>query len=400
MLLGTIRARMLPLWIKLKMWTNPRLLKTRGIQAIRGFLYKLLDVRPRDQKDYYPVLRWLVSKRLAFALVVGLGICAALFLTTVLPEGFLGGTGERIPTYRYRSIPLKFHSGNVKIEAKGGYIAYDGAVDKGAANGKGTLYNKAGGTVYEGDFKDNRYNGKGTCYYPGGTPQYQGDFTDNMFHGTGSYYRSNGVLEYEGDYHFNARTGEGILYNGVGSQVYQGNFLNDFIVYSDFVDRPTSEVSTLYSGDTDVYQSDREICTTMPEIQAVYSVRDGSKTLENEWTVDQILVLQDQVQLDGGVCTEIGQIKQQLGEPLYFGTAWVNLSEAVAWNLMAHKLPDRLPPVEIQADSPLENVHNVTSYNSDTQVYLYTFEQNELLYTFYFTEAGQSHFFMYAIEKA
>lgn len=401
LLIATIRAKVMPLWIKLRLWSDPAYIRTRGLVKVREFFVSLLDVRPRDKRDYYPVFRWLVSKRLAFAAVVAVGLVAVIYISSVLPEGFLqGGNADGIPTYKYRSIPLKFYSGSVQILAREGYVAYSGNVDKGAATGQGTLYAADGSTVYEGAFSDNMYNGTGTLYYANGIPRYAGSFTDNLFHGTGSYYRSNGTLEYAGDYVFGVRTGQGILYNSVARQVFQGSFLNDEIVYRDFLARPTTEVSSLYSGDTEVYQSSTEYCVSMPEIQALYSVKDGSNTLENEWTVDRIYVLRNSVSVENTVCTTVRQLKAALGDPLYYGTAWVTLPEAVAWNRLAQEQPDRIDRIDITATAGLENVYAVSAYDRNAQIYLYTFERAGVLYTFYFAGAGESEFVMYSMEKA
>lgn len=399
LLFSSARAKIMPLWIKLRLWTTPAFLRSKVLVKVREFFSKLLDVRPRDKRDYYPIFRWLVSKRLAFALVVALGLVSLLFISMMLPDGFLK-SGESVPTYKYRSVPLKFHTGTVNILARDGYVAYTGEVDGGVATGQGTLYAADGSTVYEGQFENSMYNGEGTLYYPNGSPKYVGSFTDNEYNGTGSSYRSNGVLEYSGDYVAGVRTGSGTLYNSVGSKVFQGSFLGGEIVYHDFLARPTSEVPELYSGETAVYQSNEEYCVTMPEIDAVYAVKDGSNTLENEWTVDRVYVLHGSVPLESGTCTTLRQLMAAMGEPLYFGTAWVDLPEAVAWDLVAEEQPDRMDQVRIESTASFENVFSVSDYDRDFQMYLYTFEQSGLLYTFYFTGAGESEFVMYAIEKA
>lgn len=399
LLLASARAKVMPLWIKLRMWTSPAFLKAQVLVRIREFFSKLLDVRPRNKRDYYPVFHWLVSKRLAFALAIGVGLVSVLYISAMVPVG-LWKSGGGVPTYRYRSIPLKFHQGTVNILGKGGYVAYTGEVKDGAANGQGTLYDANGSTVYSGEFADSMYNGQGTLYYPNGSPHYVGGFTDNEYNGTGSSYRPNGTMEYSGDYAGGDRTGSGTLYDGVGSPVFQGSFVRGEIVYHDFLTRPTSQVPELYSGDSQVYQSDREYCVTMPDIDAVYAVKDGSNTLDNQWTVDRVYVLRRSVPLEDGACSNLRELTEAMGQPLYFGTAWVNLPEAVAWNQAARKDPDHMTKIQIDAAAGLEDVFDVSGYDQDFQIYIYTFRQNELLYTFYFTGAGESEFVMYAIEKA
>lgn len=396
----TIRTKMIGIWMKLRMWMSPAFIRTKILSNIRQFFSKLFDVKPRDKRDYYTIFRWMVSKRLAFAVVVIFGVLSALYIAIMLPDNFLKTGNESVRTYKYRSIPLKFYSGEVKILANDGYLAFSGNVEKGSASGSGTLYDPEGNTVYKGQFANNMYNGSGTLYYPTGTPEYVGIFADNLFNGNGKYYWPSGALAYSGEYQAGVRSGAGVLYDQVGSQIFQGNFLNNEIVYHDFLDRPTTEVSTLYSGDTEIYQSDEEYCVSMPEIDALYAVKDGSNTLENEWTVDRVYVLKDSIALESGVCYTARQLQAALGKPLYYGSTWVNLPEAVAWNRLAEEQPDVLMPVQVIAEASFENVFSVTDYDRNSEMYLYTFEQDGLLYSFYFTGAGASEFLMYSIEKA
>ncbi len=399
-LISAVRSKIMPIWIKLRMWFSPSFIKSKVLVKIREFFVKLLDVKPRNKQDYYQIFNWMISKRLAFALVVVLGLVAAFIISSSLPEGFFGGEKEPIDTYKYRSASLKFHSGNVRILARDGYVAYEGEVSEGAANGAGTLFAADGATVYNGQFANNMYNGDGTFYYPSGTPKYIGSFTDNVFNGTGSYYRENGTIEYDGEYDFGVRTGKGTLYNSAGAPVYQGNFLAGEIVYPDFLARPTSDVASLYSGETEIYESNDEYCVVMSDIDALYSVRDGSNTLESEWTVGAVYVMDGAITLEGKRYSNIGDIRKLLGEPLYFGTTWIELPEAVGWKKIWEKNSDTVDELGIDASEGLEGVFAVSDYNRDFQIYIYTFEKDGLLYTFYFNEAGESEFLMYAIEKA
>lgn len=401
LLVSMARAKVMPLWIKIRMWTSPTFLKNRFLTKVRTFFSRLLDVRPRDKRDYYPVLRWLVSKRLAFVLVVGLGLAAAIYIGMTLPEDFpRGQAGEKIPTYGYRSLPLKFLSGTVNILDRQGNLSYTGQVSGGAASGQGVLYGAGGEIVYEGAFENSKYNGSGTLYYPGGVVEYQGQFLDNCFNGQGSWYRPSGVLEYTGDYVMGVRTGKGTLFNSVGSQVFQGSFLNDGILYYDFLSRPVEEVPQLYSGALTVYQSEEETCAAMPEINAVYSVKDGGNTLDNQWTVDRVFILDTSLSLDGAAFTTVRQLMAALGTPLYYGESWVELPEAVAWNLLASVRPDEMEPIPIDQENTLEDVVTVSGYDKNREMYLYTFERDGLLYTFYTLGEGAAEFVMYAIEKA
>lgn len=399
MLLSAARAKVMMLWTRVRMWTKPSFLKNKVLAQIRVFFMHLLDVRPKDQRDYYPVFRWLVSKRLAFALVIGIGLVSIIYISSVLPGGLFTSESS-IPTYGYRSLALKFYSGEVRIKARQGYVAYDGQVSGGAANGSGCLYNSEGTPVYEGQFAENRYNGQGTLYYDNGNTHYTGTFSDNLFHGTGTCYRPNGVLEYAGEYVFGVRMGKGTLYDTVGKPVYTGNFSNDSIVYQDFLQRPVSEIAQMYTGTSVVYRGTDENCAYLPDINAVYAVADGADTLENEWTIDRIYVLSSKAALSNGVCANLREVTQALGEPVYYGTVWVNLPEAVAANVLSAQENSPVSSVEMNTTQAFTDVHDVSTYDKNAQLYLYSFRQDDLMYHFYFTQAGESEFVMYAMEKA
>ena len=399
-LFSSIRAKFTSLWTKVRMWTSPIYWQSQVFTRIRLFFSRLFDVRPRHKKDYYAVFNWLVSKRLAFALVVILGILCAVYLYTALPKGFFTGTGSTVRTYRYNAIPLKFYSGSVRILAADGHLAYEGQVSDAHCVGQGTLYNKEGGKVYEGAFADDMYNGEGTLYYPEGTVQYQGNFLNNLFQGQGSYYRPNGSVEYVGEHESGHRNGEGTLYNAAANPIFTGTFQMDEIVYSQFLDKSTSAVSQMYTGKTQVYSSSSEYAVSMDEINAVYAVNDGSNSLDGEWTVSSIYVLSDSLSVEGETLTTINQLSARFGQPDYYGVSWVNLPEAVAVNLLAQSDDMLLGEVSLTTTSEFDEVYTVSSYDQDFQVYIYTYLQDGLLYTFYTTGSGSENFVMYSIETA
>lgn len=396
-LFSALRAKFTALWTRLRLWMTPTFWQTQIFTRLRRGFSKLFDIRPRHKKDYYVLLNWMVSKRLAFAIVVVLGVLCVWFILSMLPTSSTSGTsGVAISTYRYDAIPLKFHNGSVRILARDGHLAYVGQVKDARCEGTGTLYDKDGNTVYEGEFSDNMYNGTGTSYYSDGTVQYAGTFTDNLYNGTGKYYRPTGVLEYEGDYVSGVRSGTGTLYNSTGNQIFTGSFQKDAIVYQEFLDKNTTDVSQMYTGVTQVYSTDNEYCVSMEEINAVYAVADGANALDDGWTVTGIYVLSDTVMVEGESYNSINRITQAFGQPDYSGTAWVDLPETVSINLLAGQ-DNSVEGVGIQATSTYEGVYTVTGYDKDRQMYIYSYERDGLLYTFYCTDAGVDQFFMYAI---
>ena len=115
---------------------------------------------------------------------------------------------------------------------------------------------------------------------------------------------------------------------------------------------------------------------------------------------NRVLVLKDEITIDGVLCDSVSTLQNLMGEPLYFGTVWVNLAEVISWNMLAEEYPDLVNRVKVFFEPGFENVFDVSGYDRDYQLYLYTFEHSGVLYHFYFTDAGESEFLMYAIEKA
>ncbi len=124
-LLTSIKAKVTPLVTKVKMWTSWNFIRTNIIAKIRDFFTSLLDVRPRHKKDYYSVFGWLVSRRLAMAVVVAAGVLSLYYLFSTCKTLTHAGE-EGIKTYDYDSIMLRFAEGKVRIRGKSGYLAYEG----------------------------------------------------------------------------------------------------------------------------------------------------------------------------------------------------------------------------------------------------------------------------------
>ena len=399
-LFSSLRAKFTALWTKLRLWLTPTFWRTKGFTLLRQWFAKLFDVRPRNRKDYYPVFRWLVSKRLAFAAVVVLGVVCVWYISATLPAGLFGGSGTGLRTYKYSAIPLKFHSGSVRILAGDGHLAYVGQVEGAQCAGEGTLYDSQGNKVYEGDFAESMYNGTGTLYYPDGAVRYQGEFSDNLFQGTGSYYRPSGTLEYTGGYDTGRRSGQGTLYNAAATPVFTGAFLMDQIVYSQLLDKDTSAVAQMYTGRTGVWTAETEYAVSMDEIGAVYGVDSGENSLEGGWTVNSVYVLSDSFPVEGERLTTVNQLTAHFGQPDFLGSSSVTLPEAVAVNLLAQEDDSQLGTVDMDAQADFDDTYTVTDYDRDYQIYLSRYQADGLPYTFYSPAAGAENFVMYAIETA
>lgn len=392
-----MRAKVTPLWTKFKLWLSPTFWKTRGVGQLRSFFSRLFDVRPRHKKDYYSLFRWLVSKRLAFALIVTLGALAAWYVLAMSPLApAAASAGNQIPTYRYSAFALKFYSGEVQILAKDGHVAYVGEVEDGRANGRGKLYGPQDDLLYAGAFQSSMYEGAGELYYPDGGLHYTGEFSKNLFHGTGEAYRPEGTLEYRGGYAAGLKSGRGELFNAGGNRIFSGTFQADALVYAEFVGKTTAETAEMYLGKNVTYSTETEHCVEMEEIGALYAARPGDQSLDEAWTVGAVYVLQDSVFLGGRKIETVAELRESLGAPEYAGQTWVTLPDAVALNRLEQ---DRLAPVDMKKDAAFDDVFQVSEYDGDRQVYIYVFRANGLTYTFFCAEAGAPDFLMYSIEQ-
>ncbi len=395
-LFSAFRAKATGFWNKFRLLLTPSFWQTKVITKLRQFFSKLFDVRPRDKKDYYPVFRWLVSKRLAYAIMVSLCVVCVVVLWQI-GSGWIAKSGTGDPTYRYNSIVLKFYSGKARVTAHDGYVAYVGGVEKGAAEGQGALYNANGDLVYEGAFSSSQYNGMGTLYYPGGGVRYSGEFIENLYDGTGKEYSVGGVLEYEGGYSRGKRSGTGKLYNASGSAIYAGSFRNGEIVYDELLGKSMAEAAQMYTGTQILYSTEDESCIDMKEIGVVCGLKDGSKSLEPEWTVEAVFVPSSSIQIDGVTCASISEVAAQLGITEYEGESPVLLAEAVTINSLTGDGALRFDKVDMQTESTFEEAVNVTEYDQNQLAYLHSFARDGVLYTFYTSEENGERFDFYSV---
>ena len=149
-LIQTLKSRLTPLVAKFRMWTSWTYLRSRLVVKIRDFFYSLLGIKPRNKNDYFTIGRLMISKRLAYAVVIVIGVASLWYIASErsLFERF---DESGVQTYRYNSLRLRMVKGRVRILGRSGYLAYDGMVDEGYAAGEGTLYNPQGNTVYVGE---------------------------------------------------------------------------------------------------------------------------------------------------------------------------------------------------------------------------------------------------------
>ncbi|MDR1028001.1 MAG: hypothetical protein LBL63_01095 [Clostridiales Family XIII bacterium] len=396
--LSAVQVRFLALIAKVRVLVSPVWWKTHGTVSLRKFFSKMLDVRPRGRGDYYPVLRWLVSKRLAFAIVIAIGVVSIFYVLVFSPVAVTGKSAGNasLPVYRYNSLAVRFFDGSCRVKARGGYIAYEGAIQKGMAKGEGRLYDRDGDVVYEGAFDENMYNGMGKLYYPNGNLKYEGGFINNRMSGEGKLYASSGALRYEGEFLNGKKNGEGTLYNASANEVYHGNFVLDHIPYEEFVGKASEDVSAMYLGQQNIYAADPEFAIFMKEIDVIAATTSGADDLEGESKITGVTVLSDVFANAGKSYARISEISALFGQPDYAGYTYCILSDAVALNA----LPDtsRLGRVPMDTAGLFDGVYRVDGYDRNTELYIYAYRSDDVLYTFYCGGPREQEFFMYSME--
>lgn len=396
--LNSIKAKFIPLWTKIRLFTSPTYLKTEVLRRLIVYFRKLTDIRPRDKHDYYGVFGWLVSKRLAFFIVAFIGLASAYYVTEVHPLSVFTSGENGSKTYDYNSIPLRFTKGNVRILGKSKYLAYEGNVEKGQACGNGILYRKDGTKVYEGQFEKSQFQGNGTAYYPTEQVQYIGSFRRNLYDGKGKLYRTNSTLEYEGDFLEGVKDGQGVLYDSGNNKVYIGNFSKDQLLYSDFVGKSTAEANSMYVGSKTIYTDDEYFVVDMMDIDAVYYGRQNEENVSDEIMVEGVYILKDAFEYSGKELKTISEVKQIFGDAIYEGNSYVILPEAVSIHVLNQKGSEFYGDVIKDSEQILADAVRVNEYEDDYSVYIYTYVQEGLRYTF-FGKDKNGKFAMYLIEK-
>ena len=395
--LNALKARITPIWTRIRLFTNPTYLKGEVLRRLIHYFRKMTDVRPRDKKDYYGFFGWLVSKRLAFLIVICVGMCAAFYITVVQPLSVFTAA-DGIKTYSYNSIPLRFTEGKVRILAKSDYLAYEGMVADGYAEGQGILFRKDGSTVYEGQFEKSEFHGTGIFYYPTGQVQYNGTFQHNVYSGTGRLFRENGSLEYEGNFLEGMKEGEGILYDGGNNKIYKGSFSKGNLLYTDFLGKSTAAANQMYVGPKTVYTDDTYFVVDMADIDAVYYGVQGEENLADEVMVEGVYVLKDHFAYGTEELTHVAEVAQIMGDAIYEGNAYLITPEAVSVHIMNQTELALHGDVAGNWEQYLTDAVIVNGYDTGYSVYIYTYVMDDLRYTF-FCKDRSGQFEMYLIEK-
>lgn len=398
-LISTLKARITPIWTRLRYWTSWNFIRSKILTKIRMTLSSIFKVKPRDKDDYYPLFHYLVSKRLVRAVIVVLGILCLCYFVWANPVSNVAqsvGSGEKI--YSYNSVFLRFAKGPVKIKAKSGYVAYDGNVEKGYVTGQGTLYDENGAVVYNGNFEKNEYSGQGTLFYPIGQVKYQGEFQKNLFQGTGIFYRENGTKQYMGQFARGVFEGEGTLYNVSEVPVFHGNFHSGELVYEQLLQKTPSEIAEYYTGDLVLYLGEKESAVLMKDIDALYVTTVENNSIETETKASSLFVYKNEFVYGEKHLGTVDELCEALGKPIFEGNSYVTFPEAVGIHVLEEKGAQLPMEMELEVSQEFDEVKTVDSFTGDVLVYLYVFEADGITYTF-FTSDRNGGFYMYEMAQ-
>ncbi|MCR4657917.1 MAG: hypothetical protein K5770_17090 [Lachnospiraceae bacterium] len=401
-LISTIKSRFVNILAKLRMWTSWNFIRAKLTSIVRDLFTKVLNIKPKNKDDYFTVFGWMISKRLAYAVIVIVGVLSFWYIssTTKLFSSFTDNKGLR--TYKYNSILLRLAEGNVRITGKSGFLAYEGNVSKGYAQGQGTLFSPDDITLYNGTFEKNMYEGNGKQYYESGALCYTGTFHENLYEGSGTLFREDGTREYEGEFSAGHKEGAGTLYGNGDEPVYQGTFSSDMIVYGELLGKDAAGVREMYKGSQVMYEDatdDTGIVMSLPDIDALYyAVSDGSAA-DDTMKVKTVYVLQDTFRVGERVAVDAGQLDQILGSPVYEGNSVVTLPEAIAINLRNDDKKALKGKVSMETNAVYSDDIIVNNFDSNYSVYVYTYQKGSLAYSFICRERG-GRFFFYEISDA
>ena len=398
-MINAIKARFTRIVTKLRMFTQRDYLKTRVIEKLRQFFQRLFSVKPKDKDDYYGVFGWLISKKLAFAIVIVVGVLSLIYAYYTYPSLFPNKNTDYIKTYPYNSIMLKFAKGDVRITGASKYLAYEGSVSKGKCNGIGTLYNPRGNVVYQGNFTESMYEEQGSFYYPDGTMHYTGNFHENLFSGEGVLYRENGSLEYEGAFLLGMKEGMGTLYDTGHNKLFTGSFTQDEVQYSSLLGMDVQEMAEAYTGNVVVYDAGLERVRAMSDIDALTLESNDSDSVEEDYKVNTVYVLHNYFRMGGNKLTSIPDITKELGNPIYEGTSRATLPEVLAVNMKNNNEETFGGTVDIDMNQIYTEYVEVNGYDTEYEVYLVSYSKDGLVYNFVTGDDGNDFAFYYIVQE-
>lgn len=387
---------------KLKQLTSLTYLKALFNRTVGKFFTTLFDVKPKNKDDYYTVGNLMIGKKLCLAITVVISALALWYILQRLPAAVSSGSvkaQETIPTYKYSSMALKGFNGKANVLAERGYVAYIGDLADGRATGSGTLYGADGGEVYIGEFVENMYDGSGRLFYQGGDLKYDGQFKSNLYNGKGSLYNRGGKMQYNGDFADGLKHGNGTLYDGSVNPIFNGRFYRDVPQYTDFLGKTTADLANAFTGTRKLYTWDSFTCLSYPQLDVMYAVNTQTGDLSGDIKVGMLYVLNEKFTENGSKPLTKDELTQYFGKPIYDGYSFVQFPEIAAITELKTQLSYTgfAGIKKATYEHPYTELYNCTGFDAEGQLYIVTYTENSLVYTFYFEDSTQTYDF-YSVE--
>ena len=151
-------------------------------------------------------------------------------------------------------------------------------------------------------------------------------------------------------------------------------------------------------GKKTIYTDDEYFVVDMADIDAVYYGRQNEETVSDGVRVEGVYILKNAFEYFGKELKTVTEVSQIMGDPVYEGNAYVILPEAVAIHVLNKSGSDFYGEVIKNSEQILADAVVVNEYDDDYSVYIYTYVQDDLRYTF-FGKDRNGKFAMYLIEK-
>ncbi|MBP3485366.1 MAG: hypothetical protein J6J81_00865 [Oscillospiraceae bacterium] len=166
--------------------------------------------KPSKREDYIETRQMLISKSFLIMAAVVIVVAAALFWFVGRPwlvsRFFTAELWHQDPE-------AADYSGKVILyyEKEKDTVLFEGRLEEGVIQGRGSAFDENGRPVYAGDYVDGLYHGEGKLYIDGALT-YVGSFADGLYEGEGRLYGEGEALVYEGGFSSGLRSGEGTAY--------------------------------------------------------------------------------------------------------------------------------------------------------------------------------------------
>jgi len=132
-----------------------------------------------------------------------------------------------------------------------------------------------------------------------------------------------------------------------------------------------------------MYVSGVERVRFLQDIDAMTVEIVDDDSIDSDAKVDSVYVLKDSFRYGNEICQTISSLNDVFGAPVYVGTSYATLPEALAINyLYDHRNLTMNGRVEMKENDVFTEYTEVEDYDREYEVYLHTYHKEGLIYTF------------------